>query len=42
MRHLVLLFLAISLVGCSVLLKDEKDIDKVLEDVVHEEFIQIN
>lgn len=37
MHYFLFLFLAFVLVGCSVLLKDEKEIDQVIEDMVHEE-----
>jgi len=37
MRYVCFLLLAMSLASCSVLLKDEKEIEKVLDDVIHEE-----
>lgn len=40
MHYLFLCFLAMSLVSCSAILKDEKEIEKVLEDIVHEELSQ--
>lgn len=36
--HYLYLLLAVSLFSsCSVLLRDEEEIDKVVEDVIHEE-----
>lgn len=40
MRYLGFFLLAIALVGCSVLLKDEKEIEEILEDIIHEELTQ--
>lgn len=40
MRYLCFFLLAIALLSCSVLLKDENEIEKILEDVIHEEFAQ--
>jgi hypothetical protein len=37
MKYVFIFFLGLLLVGCSVFLKDEKEIDKIVEDVVHEE-----
>lgn len=37
MRHVFFLSLVFSLASCSVLLRDEEEIDKVVEDVIHEE-----
>jgi len=37
MRYFYFSLLAIVLASCSVLLQDEKEIDKVFEDLMHEE-----
>lgn len=37
MKYLFIFSLAILVASCSVLLKDEKEVDKVIEDVVHDE-----
>lgn len=37
MRYFYFFLLAISLASCSVLLKDEAEIEKVLDDIIHEE-----
>lgn len=36
MRYVSFLLLAIVLASCSVLLKDEKEMDKIIEDIVHD------
>ncbi len=40
MRYLCFFSLAIVLVSCSVLLKDEAELDEFLEDMIHEELSQ--
>lgn len=42
MKHLFVFLLTMTLSSCSVFLKDEKEIDKILVDVVHEELQQVN
>lgn len=37
MKYLSFLLILLVSSSCSVLLKDEKEIDKIIEDVVHEE-----
>jgi len=37
MRYLCFFALVFVLASCSVLLKDEKEMDKIVEDVIHEE-----
>ncbi len=41
MKYLCFLCLVSLLASCSVFLKDEKEIDQIVEDVIHEEIVAV-